>query len=185
MYDAWLSSPQIKWNIKPSEKPWWRHCFRTKIIFTLHKAEQGHFWTALLEMMIMFHRPFSCKFTNYVTRNKQISWNLNQNQLTFFWHETSLCLVLHAGLGPLSFNNKLLRQKQPKTKRRTLFLEQLAADDFSHGGNLLFLELFRWDAGVKVMQQFAECRKDGRSINYVRKRQHMFVFLEVSGANTS
>lgn len=36
---------------------------------------------------------------------------------------------------------------------RTLALEELAADDFGHGGHLLLLELLGRDAGVEVVQQ--------------------------------
>ncbi len=40
-----------------------------------------------------------------------------------------------------------------------MFLEELAADDFSHGGHFLFLEFLRGDAGVKVMKQLTAKRR--------------------------
>lgn len=44
-------------------------------------------------------------------------------------------------------------------KLHTLSLEELAADNFSHRCHLLFLELLRGDAGIKVMQQLTGERK--------------------------
>lgn len=40
----------------------------------------------------------------------------------------------------------------------TLSLEEFALDNFSHGSNLLFLELLRGDVRVKVMKQLTVMR---------------------------